>query len=274
MPTTLVLDPPARAASIRDIAPMPLRASFTTPARATAAALVESCTHLRALHPDYPRVYAVAQMSEQPKRRWWAVSQGIRGDRLERMLVRALEDIPDREAAAVSVASALIHAVVGRVAALVVLDGRAWDAGLDNLSIHMDSDNCIDWAGVWDPVLRVLPGDRWDGSPCAVTLPCERSLAMWTACRSRTALAAIFDALDRLVPLDRTMLWAMVGEAVLGATTMVPLRSSLAPSVADRRGQALLDAFEAVGLPVRARPGRRAFRRPVPQRLASEALAS
>ncbi len=269
MPTTLVLDPAAPAASIRDITVTPLRATaFAAPTR-TAAGLVESCTHLRALHPEYPRVYAVAQMSEQPKRRWWAVSQGIRGDRLERMLTRALEDIPDHEAAAISVASALIHAVIGRVAALVVLDGRAWDTGLDNLSIHMDSDGCIDWAGVWDPALRVLPGDRWEGSSGVVTLPCERALAMWTACRSRTALTAIFDALDRLVLLDRTMLWAMVGEAVLGAATMVPLRSTLAPSIADRRGQALLDAFERAGLPVRARAGRPAFRRAVPQALAS-----
>ncbi|MGW0045152.1 hypothetical protein [Rhodococcus sp. NPDC003348] len=241
----------------------------STRAAAGAAALVESCTRLRSLHPEYPRVYAVAQMAEQPKRRWWAVEQGIRGDRLDRMLARALEDIPDREAAGISVASALIHAVVGRVAALVVLEGRAWDAGLDNLSIHMDSDGCIDWAGVWNPVLRVLPGDRWDGSPSAVTLPCERALAMWTACRCRSALTAIFDALDRRVPLDRTTLWAMVGEAVLGAATLVPLRSGLAPSVADRRGQALLDAFETAGLQVRSRAGR-----PVLRRVPTHALAS
>ncbi|GAA4483848.1 hypothetical protein GCM10023094_36010 [Rhodococcus olei] len=241
----------------------------TTPvlhrARPTAAVvLADSCVRLRALLPDYPRVYAVAQMAEQPKRRWWSVEQGIRGDRLDRMLARTLEDIPDRQAAGLSVASALIHAVVGRVAALVVLEGRAWDAGLDNLSIHMDSDGCIDWTGVWDPVVRVLPGDRVAGAPGAVTLPCERALAMWTACRCRTALAPVFDALDALVPLDRALLWAMVGEAVLGAATLVPLRSAVAPSVADRRGQALLDAFEAAGLPVRARAGRPAVRRPRP----------
>ncbi|MFD4466718.1 hypothetical protein ACFWPA_00315 [Rhodococcus sp. NPDC058505] len=256
MPTTLLLDPTPAAVAPRGTA-------------AVSAALVESCTRLRALHPEYPRVYAVAQMVEQPKRRWWAVDEGIRGDRLDRMLTRALEDIPDRDAAGISVASALIHSVVGRVAALVVMEGRAWDAGLDNLSIHMDSDGCIDWAGVWDPALRVLPGDRWDGTPGAVTLPCERALAMWTACRCRTALTAIFDALDRLVPLDRTLLWALVGEAVLGAATMVPLRGDLAPSVADRRGQALLDAFETAGLPVRSRAGR-----PLCRRAHTHALAS
>lgn len=236
------------------------RVELAVPLRGSA--LSESCIRLRAIHPDYPRVYAVAQMSEQPKRRWWALAQGIRADRLDRMLVRTLEDIPDREAAAISVASALIHAVVGRVAALVVLEGRAWDAGLDNLSIHMDSDGCIDWAGVWNPTLRVLPGDHWDGADGVVTLPCERALTMWTACRCRTALTAIFDALDARVPLDRSMLWAMVGEAVLGAATLVPTRCAVADSVGYRRGQALLDAFETSGVPVRARAGRPAFRRP------------
>ncbi|MFF0813593.1 hypothetical protein ACFYVR_00280 [Rhodococcus sp. NPDC003318] len=237
------------------------RVELAVPLRGSA--LSESCIRLRAIHPDYPRVYAVAQMVEQPKRRWWALAQGIRGDRLERMLTRCLEDIPDREAAAISVASALIHAVVGRVAALVVLEGRAWDAGLDNLSIHMDSDGCIDWVGVWNPTVRVLPGDHWGGSDGVVILPCERALSMWTACRCRTSLTAVFDALDGLVPLDRSVLWAMVGEAVLGAATLVPTRGGVAASVAYRRGQALLDAFETSGMPVRARAGRPALRRPV-----------
>ena len=222
--------------------------------------LAESCRRLRTLQSDYPRVYAVAQMAAQSKRRWWAVEQGVRGDRLDRMLVRALGDVPDRQAAGLAVASALIHSVVGRVAALVVLEGRAWDAGADNLSIHMDSDGCVDWVGVWDPTIRVLPGDRFEGAPGAVTVPCERALAMWTACRCRGALSLIFDELDSRVPLDRALLWAMVGETVLGAAVLVPALGGVAHSVADRRGQALLDAFEAVGLPVRA--GRRAMRRP------------
>ncbi|TQF68460.1 hypothetical protein FK531_14155 [Rhodococcus spelaei] len=233
------------------------------------AALAESCTRLRAVHRDYPRVYAVAEMAEQPKRRWWALAQGIRGDRLHRMVARALEDVGDLEAAGAEVAAALIHAVVGRVAALVVLEGRAWDAGLDNLWIHMDSDGCIDWAGVADPVLRVLPGDCWSGSPAAVTVPCERALLMWTACRCRTALSVVFDALVCVAPVDRALLWAMVGESVLGAATLMPVLGGVPESVATRRGQGLLDAFEAVGVPVRARAERQSIRRPAAHALAS-----
>ncbi|MFE3293158.1 hypothetical protein [Rhodococcus sp. NPDC059234] len=233
------------------------------------AALAESCTCLRAVHPDYPRVYAVADMADQPKRRWWALAQGIRGDRLHRMIARAFEDVGDLEAAGVEVAAALIHAVVGRVAALVVLEGRAWDAGLDNLWIHMDSDGCIDWAGVADPVLRVLPGDRWSDSPAAVAVPCERALLTWTACRCRTALAAVFDALVEVAPVDRGLLWAMVGESVLGVATRMPALGGVPESVAARRGQGLLDAFEAAGVPVRARAERQPIRRRLTTALAS-----
>ncbi|AQA23113.1 hypothetical protein BTZ20_3106 [Rhodococcus sp. MTM3W5.2] len=226
-----------------------------------AAALDDSCHRLRSIYPEYPRVYAVALMADQGKRRWWSAADGIWGDRMVRMVERALADLGDREAAGASVATALIHAVIGRVAALVVLEGRAWDPGLENLWLHMDSDGCIDWAGVSDPVLRVLPGDRWAGTRAAVTLPCEGALLVWTAHRCHAALAVIFDALDLIVPLDRSRLWAMVGEAILGAATLVPILGGVGESVAMRRGQGLLDAFEGAGVPVRARADRTAFRR-------------
>ncbi|PTR38614.1 hypothetical protein C8K38_11799 [Rhodococcus sp. OK611] len=228
-----------------------------------AAALDDSCLRLRGIYPEYPRVYAVALMADQGKRRWWSAVEGIHGDRLERMVERALADLCDPEAAAASVATALIHAVIGRVASLVVLEGRAWDPGLENLWLHMDSDGCIDWAGVSDPVLRVLPGDRWAGTRAAVTLPCEGALLVWTVHRCHTALVAFFDALDLIVPLDRSRLWAMVGEAILGAATLVPILGGVGESAAMRRGQGLLDAFEGAGVPVRARADRAAFRRGV-----------
>ncbi|MFC4604337.1 hypothetical protein [Rhodococcus kronopolitis] len=231
------------------------------------AALEQSSARLRAIYRDYPRVYAVALMAEQPRRRWWSLRQGMRQDRLDVMVDRAAEELGSREAAGVAVTTALIHAVVGRVAALVMLEGRAWDAHLDNLWLHLDSDGGVDWAGVVDPVLRVLPGDRWAGTPSAVTLPCEEALLVWTACRCRQALTAVFDALDEVVPTDRARAWALVGEAVLGAATMVPALGGVGESVAMRRGQGLLDAFESAGLSVRMRANRqlpRGVRAPEP----------
>jgi hypothetical protein len=61
----------------------------------------------------------------------------------------------DRRSAVRQLAATLIHTVIGRVVALVVLEARAWDTGLENL-----------WAGVtpglwirrrWDACLRVSP---------------------------------------------------------------------------------------------------------------------
>ena len=40
-----------------------------------------------------------------------------------------------------------------------MLEGRAWDTGLENLWVHVDSEGAIDWLGVVDPTLRVLPDD-------------------------------------------------------------------------------------------------------------------
>ena len=69
---------------------------------------------------------------------------------------------PRRTAAAAvaqQLAATLAHVVIGRVVALVVLEGRAWDTGLENLWVHVDSEGAIDWVGVVDPTLRVLPDD-------------------------------------------------------------------------------------------------------------------
>ena len=44
---------------------------------------------------------------------------------------------------------------------LLVLEGRAWDTGLENLWVHVDSEGAIDWVGVVDPTLRALPDDPY-----------------------------------------------------------------------------------------------------------------
>lgn len=222
-------------------------------------ALDASCCRLREISPDYPRVYAVATMAHQGKRRWWPVaacagdSGEMPADRVDRMYARVLEDLHSPNAAVMQVAAALVHAIVGRVAALVVTEARAWDPGVDNLWIHMDSDNGIDWAGVVDTTLRVLPEDELAYGRGVVTLPCERALHVWTAHRCVTSLAAVRRALDLCAPVDSARFVTLVADAVLSAVTRIPLSTGMSAGVAARRGQSLLDAFETVGVPVRTR---------------------
>ncbi|WP_430332598.1 hypothetical protein [Rhodococcus sp. ACT016] len=238
---------------------MNAQAQFTTPEEGPFA---QSCTRLRGISPDYPRVYAVAAMSQQGKRRWWPIAACTRSDeladdlpkdRVGQMYAHMLADLHSPRAAADQVAAALVHAVVGRVAALVVLDGRAWDPGVDNLWVHMDSDCGIDWAGVVDQTLRVLPDDPLAGTRDVVTLPCERALLVWTVHRCLTSLATIRRRLEATAPVDAARFATLVADAVLGAATHVPIRTGTSRAVASRRGQGLLDAFEAAGVAVRAR---------------------
>ncbi|MBX5333040.1 hypothetical protein HQO90_18755 [Rhodococcus fascians] len=227
------------------------------------ALLAESCSTLRALNPDYPRMYAVAAMADEGKRRWWQLSVGLDDGRVEQMYRRSLEDLEVPHAAAVQVATALIHAVVGRVAALLVLEARAWDPGIENLWIHMDSDGGIDWAGVASPILRVLPEDPAAGEPGTVTLPCEQALLVWTAHRCLTSLGSVYRAISERAPLEARVFWALVGDAILGASTYVPILAGTGPSAGTQRGQLLLDAMVAAGAPVRSRvgvPGRQRLR--------------
>lgn len=212
---------------------------------------VESCSRLRRLHPDYPRVYAVAAVAEEGRRRWWQLAAGARNGRIDLMYSRATAEMPTAQRAADVVSMSLIHAVVGRVVALLVLEGRAWDPGLENLWIHTDNDGGIDWAGVADTTLRVLPTDRQAGMGGTVTLPCEQALIVWTAHRCVTALNEIADRLDECSGFDRERFWGMVGEAVAGASTYIPIVTRTSEKVGARRGQAMLDVLTTSGHPVR-----------------------
>ncbi|HZQ30872.1 MAG TPA: iron reductase, partial [Mycobacterium sp.] len=142
--------------------------------------LHESSRRLRELNPASPRVYGVASMADVGRRRWWPLASAARGDRLGRMLSDSMREVDARSATS-QLAATLAYTVVGRVVALVVLEGRAWDPGLENLWVHNDSEGAIDWAGVVDPTLRVLPDDL--ASDGVVRLPSEAALATWTAHR-------------------------------------------------------------------------------------------
>lgn len=220
--------------------------------------LHESSQRLRELYPECPRVQGVAVMSDVTRRRWWPLAAALDTDRLQVMFDSAALEV-DNRAAAQQLAATLAHAVMGRVVALVVLEGRAWDTGLENLWVHVDSEGTIDWVGVVDPTLRVLPDDPYPTDPSGhsvVRLPSEAALATWIAHRCHRALAPLFAKLQAVSGgvVSVGAMWSIVGSAVVGAATQVPMLAGSAELTGMRRGQAMLDALVGFGLPVRGMP--------------------
>ncbi|KWX22425.1 MULTISPECIES: iron reductase [Mycolicibacterium] len=225
--------------------------------------LHESSRRLRELYPECPRVYGVAVMGDLSRRRWWPLAEALSGDRLQLMFDTAIAETDNRAAVAQQLAATLAHVVIGRVVPLLVLEGRAWDTGLENLWVHVDSEGAIDWVGVVDPILRALPDDphfragvtriadaAHDG---IVALPSEAALTTWVAHRSHRALEPLFTRLVEISggAMSVAAMWHMVGAAVVSAATQVPLLAGCSELVSMRRGQAVLDALVGFGLPVR-----------------------
>ncbi|HEX2212635.1 MAG TPA: iron reductase [Mycobacterium sp.] len=225
--------------------------------------LHESSRRLRELYPECPRVYGVAVMKDLSRRRWWPLAEALTTNRLQGMFDLAAEETDSRAAVTHQLAATLAHVVVGRVIPLVVLEGRAWDTGLENLWVHVDSEGAIDWVGVVDPTVRALPDDPYferrtvragqstrDG---IVALPSEAALTTWIAHRSHRALTPLFGKLAEISAgaMSVAAMWHVVGGAVVSAATQVPLLAGSSELTSMRRGQAVLDAFVGFGLPVR-----------------------
>jgi hypothetical protein len=235
--TLLVDDPLIAAMTISD--PLPLH---------------ESSRRLRELNPANPRVYGVAVMADVGRRRWWPLASSVTSERMRIMFDTAAREV-DRRCAASQLAATLAYTVVGRVVALVILEARAWDPGLENLWVHSDSEGAIDWAGVVDPTLRVLASDPATGD-AVVQLPSEAALATWTAHRCHRTLQPLFAHLHTVSrgALPVSAMWGMVGAVVVTIATQVPLLARSCDATGMRRGQAVLDAFVSFGLPVRGLP--------------------
>ncbi|MGV0813033.1 iron reductase [Mycolicibacterium boenickei] len=225
--------------------------------------LHESSRRLRELYPECPRVYGVAVVGDLSRRRWWPLAEALSAGRLQAMFDAAMAETANRAAVAQQLAATLTHVVVGRVVPLLVLEGRAWDTGLENLWVHVDSEGAIDWVGVVDPILRGLPEDPYFCGRVArfasssqdgiVALPSEAALTTWVAHRSHRALEPLFARLMEISDgaISIAAMWHMVGAAVVGAATQVPLLAGSSEVVSMRRGQAVLDALVGFGLPVR-----------------------
>lgn len=214
----------------------------------------ESSRRLRRLTPTSPRVQGVAVLADVSRRRWWPLDSAVADGRLREMFEASAADLGNRRGAGQQLAAALVHAVAGRVVTLLTLEGRAWDAGPGNLWLHNDSEGAVDWAGVVDPTLRVLPDDA--ATDDVVRLPGEAALATWTAHRCHLSLAPPFAELCDLTggALSTAAMWRMVGTCVVVTATGIPLRTGAGELICMRRGQAVLDALTTFGLPVRALP--------------------
>jgi hypothetical protein len=226
--------------------------------------LHDSSRRLRELYPECPRVYGVAVIGDLSRRRWWPLQQALTGDRLDSMFTLAAQETESRAAVAQQIAATLAHVVIGRVVPLLVLEGRAWDTGLENLWVHVDSEGAIDWVGVADPTLRALPDDPFFANRAAirtnvcardgiVALPNEAALTTWIAHRSHRTLEPLFGKLVEVSDsaISIASMWHIVGAAVVGAATQVPLLAGSSEVTSMRRGQAVLDALVGFGLPVR-----------------------
>ena len=215
--------------------------------------LHESSRRLRELYPECPRVYGVAVMGDLSRRRWWRLAEAVTTDRLQTMFDIAAEETDSRAAVAQQLAATLAHVVVGRVVPLLVLEGRAWDPGLENLCVHVDSQGAIDWVGVVDPQLRALPDDPALHGDGIVALPSEAALTTWVAHRSHRALEPLFARLFDVCggAMSASSMWHIVGGAAVNAATQVPLLAGSSELTSMRRAQAVLDALVGFGLPVR-----------------------
>jgi hypothetical protein len=226
--------------------------------------LHESSRRLRELCPECPRVYGVAVIGDLTRRRWWPLSEVLTTDRLRSMFDAASAETDSRVAVARQLAATLSHVVIGRVVPLLSLEGRAWDTGLENLWVHVDSEGAIDWVGVSDPTLRALPADPYFNGNSGlrrphpardriVALPSEAALTTWVAHRSHRALAPLFDKLFEVSAgaLAVPAMWHIVGTAVVSAATQVPLLAGSSELMSMRRAQAVLDALVGFGAPVR-----------------------
>ncbi|WP_264992698.1 iron reductase, partial [Mycobacterium montefiorense] len=215
----------------------------------------------REWQPQCPRTYGVAVLGDVNKRRWFPMDSVLTVDRLRLMFEDAAAAV-DRRTAGRMVAARLAHEILGRMLPLVLVEGRAWDAGLENLWVHFDADNDIDWVAVVDPTLRVLPDDpcvpeqgkrshvveRLNGDTLVV-LPSESALTTWVAHRCHRTLTPLFTWLYTVsaAAVSVAAMWQIVGSAVVAAASQLPYTAEGAQFISWRRSQAILDAMAGFG---------------------------
>ena len=223
----------------------------------------ESSRRLRELFPACPLVYGIAVLDDVTRHRWWPIDSKQTDTLLRVMFDDAANDIGPH-AAARQLTATLVHEIIGRMLPLVLLEGRAWDVGLENLWMHLDREGAIDWAAVVDPTLRVLPDDPCVADPTGdaaaqrwrqkgvVAVPSESALTTWVAHRCHQSLTRLFDSLSAICngAVAVPAMWHIVGSAIIAIAAQIP-RPASADELITCRSQGILDAMLGFGVPVR-----------------------
>ena len=226
--------------------------------------LHESSRRLRELYPECPRVYGVAVMGDLSRRRWWPLTEALTTDRLPRCssspprrptaAPRSPSSWPRRwrmwssDGSFRSWCSKAAHGIRGWRTCGCMSIPRVRSTG---------SGSSIRRCAPCPTIRSSVPPGGWRAHRSArdgiVALPNEAALTTWIAHRSHRTLEPLFGKLAEVSDsaMSIASMWHIVGAAVVGAATQVPLLAGSSELTSMRRGQAVLDALVGFGLPVR-----------------------
>jgi hypothetical protein len=214
-------------------------------------ALAATVERLRGLRPQYPDVYA-PRIGVPAESGWSTLADVV--PHIAGWCARAREqDNPARLAsvAATTVGGALVHAVLGRVTAALVLERRAWDVRAAHLAIHAETERLA----VRDATLLVLPGDPAAGEPGTEVVPDLAALLHRVAADAVATLRPLLDAVRAATRFGLVPLWNSAADSVRSAAHYVPLYAGADRDEARGIGAALVDALAAHGARLRGRGG-------------------
>jgi hypothetical protein len=205
------------------------------------SALAATVERLRGLRPEYPDAYAPC--IGVPAEPGWSSPADVVAH-VDAWCARAREqDNPARLAsvAATTVAGVLVHAVLGRVTAALVLDRRAWDVRAGHLVLHPGTGRLA----VRDASLLVLPDDPAAGHPDAEVLPDLPALLHRVAADAVATLRPLLDAVRAATRYGLVPLWNGAADAVRGAAHYAPLYAGTDRERARALGAALVAELAA-----------------------------
>jgi hypothetical protein len=220
------------------------------------SALAATVERLRGLLPDYPDTYAV-RIGVPAEPGWRSLADAV-PDVAEWCAQARERDNPNRLAsvAATAVGGALVHAVLGRVTAALVLERRAWDVHAARLAVYPDSDGYpAGRVAVSDESLLVLPDDPAAGHADVEVLPDLPALLDRVAAAAVATLRPLLDAVRAATRYGLVPLWNSAADAVRGAATYAPLYAGAEREPARALAAALVDALAAHGARIRDRGG-------------------